>query len=145
MSADGSMVPPDGGREIRVGPNTLRVKAAPETGHALVGVFESTMPPGGGFPFAHLHDEYEEIFYVLDGEVEYRLGQVWRTAAAGTTICVPRGVVHAFRNSSPHSARHLVVHAPTAALAAVEELGRTPRDQWGAIMARHHSRLVDGD
>jgi len=35
-----------------VGPNELRVKAAREAGHSLVGVFESTMPPGGGFPFA---------------------------------------------------------------------------------------------
>jgi quercetin dioxygenase-like cupin family protein len=144
MSGGGTAVPPGGGREARIGPNTLRVKAGAEEGHALVGVFESTMPPGGGFPFAHVHDEYEEVFYVLEGEVEYRLGDTWAVARAGSTICVPRGVVHAFRNSSPSPARHLVVHAPAAALAAIEEVGRTPRDQWPAVFERHSSRLVDG-
>lgn len=143
MSAGGSVVPPGSGREVRVGPNELRVKAGPEAGHTLVGVFESAMPPGGGFPFAHVHDEYEEVFYVLEGEVEYRLGEVWATATAGSTICVPRGVVHCFRNSSAHPARHLVVHAPAAALEAIEEIGQAPRDQWDDIFARHHSRLVD--
>lgn len=44
-----------------MGPNELRVKAGPDGGHTLVGVFESTMPPGGGFPFAHVHDEHEEV------------------------------------------------------------------------------------
>lgn len=76
MSA-GRVVPAGEGREVRVGPNVLRVKAGPEVGHTLVGVFESAMPPGGGFPFAHVHDEYEEVFYVLEGEIEYRLGEVW--------------------------------------------------------------------
>jgi quercetin dioxygenase-like cupin family protein len=145
VSAGGRIVPPDGGREIRVGPNSLRVKAAAETGHMLAGMFESVMPPGGGFPFAHVHDEYEEIFHVLEGEIEYRLGDTWAWATAGTTVCVPRGTVHAFRNTSPRPARHLVVHAPAVALEMVEELGRTGPDQWAAVLRRHHSRLVDRD
>jgi uncharacterized cupin superfamily protein len=144
MSGGGMAVAPGAGREVRVGPNTLHVKAGAEAGHVLVGVFESTMPPGGGFPFAHLHDEYEEVFYVLEGEVEYRLGDSWAVARAGSTISVPRGVVHAFRNSTKSPARHLVVHAPAAALAAIEEIGRTPRDRWAAVFERHRSRLVEG-
>lgn len=101
------------------------------------------MPPGGGFPFAHLHDEYEEVFYVLEGEVEYRLGDGWAAAGTGSTICVPRGVVHAFRNSSGRPARHLVVHASAAALELIELVGRTPRDQWAALFERYDSRLLE--
>jgi uncharacterized cupin superfamily protein len=127
-----------------VGPNELRVKAAREAGHSLVGVFESAMPPGGGFPFAHVHEEYEEVFYVLEGEVEYRLGAGWMVAPAGTTVCVPRGVIHAFRNVSQAPARHLVVHAPVEALDAIEAIAAAGWDQWGDIFARHHSRLLDG-
>jgi quercetin dioxygenase-like cupin family protein len=144
MSGGGSVVPPGSGRIIRIGPNELRVKAGPEAGHTLVGVFESVMPPGGGFPFAHVHDEYEEVFYVLEGEVEYRLGETWTAASTGSAVCVPRGVVHAFRNASQQPARHLVVHAPVAALAMIDELGRAGPDQVGAVLARHRSRLVDG-
>jgi quercetin dioxygenase-like cupin family protein len=58
------------------------------------------MPPGGGFPFGHVHEDWEEVFYVLEGEVEYRLGEAWLPAPTGSTICVPPGAVHAFRNSS---------------------------------------------
>jgi uncharacterized cupin superfamily protein len=123
---------------LQVGPNHLQVKAGREAGHTLVGVFESAMPPGGGFAFAHVHDAYEEGFYVLEGEIEYRLGAVWTPAPVGATIGVPRGVVHDFRNRSPRPARHLVVDA----LDAVEGAGRAGQDQWPGIFGRHHSRLV---
>jgi quercetin dioxygenase-like cupin family protein len=142
MSTGGVAVPPGSGREVSVGRNTLTVKSGPEEGHTLVGMFESAIPPGGGFPFAHVHDEYEEVFYVLEGEVEYRLGESWAVALAGSTICVPSGVVHAFRNSSTRLARHLVVHAPVAALALIEEVGRTPQEQWAPLFERYKSRLI---
>ena len=140
--SSGAVLPPGGGRRFRIGPNELTVKAAPETGHVLAGVFESSLPPGGGFPIAHLHEEYEEVFYVLDGEIEYRLGDAWTAGTAGSTICVPPGVVHAFRNVSPLPARHLVVHAPVAALAMLEEVGQTP-DKLDEILARHRSRRAE--
>ena len=79
---------------------------------------------------------------LLEGEVEYRLGESWAVALAGSTICVPSGVVHAFRNSSTRLARHLVVHAPVAALALIEEVGRTPQEQWAPLFERYKSRLI---
>jgi quercetin dioxygenase-like cupin family protein len=142
MSERGSVVPPGGGRKVQVGPNTLLIKTERNAGHVQVGVFESTMPPGGGFPFAHIHDDWEEVFYVVDGEVEYWLGRAWLPASAGSTICVPAGVAHAFRNSSQHPAKHLVIHAPAAGLQAIEELGQAPRDHWDEILARYNSRFV---
>src|SRR2546423_15308949 len=108
------------GRRFRVGPNELTVKAGPETGHTLATVFESTLPPGGGYPLPHVHDQYEEIFYVLEGEIEYRIGDQWTPASAGTTICIPPGIVHAFPNISPHPARHPALHTPAAALPMTE-------------------------
>ena len=138
----GRIVAPGAGRRFRVGPNELTVKAGPETGHRLATVFESTLPPGGGYPLTHVHDEYEEIFYVLDGEIEYLIGSQWTAAATGTTICVPPGVVHAFRNASPHPARHLALHAPPAALAMIEEIGQASEDQLPAILVKHRTRLT---
>jgi mannose-6-phosphate isomerase-like protein (cupin superfamily) len=100
-------------------------------------------PSGGGFPFAHVHDEYDEVFYVLEGEIEYRIGEAWTAAPAGSTICIPRGVVHAFRNSGERPARHLVVHAPVAPLGMIEEVGQAEPGQLGVILAKHHTRLAD--
>jgi quercetin dioxygenase-like cupin family protein len=141
--AHGGVIGPGEGRPVTVGPNQLTVKVGPESGARLVGLFESEMPPGGGFPFAHAHDSYEEVFYVLDGVVEYRLGDEWATAPAGSTVFVPPGVVHAFRNSGPLVARHLVVHAPVEALAMIEEVGRTAPEDMPAVLARYDSRLVE--
>jgi quercetin dioxygenase-like cupin family protein len=138
----GRIVPPGSGRRLRVGPNELTVKAGPETGHTLATVFESTLPPGGGYPLPHVHGEYEEVFYVLEGEIEYRIGDQWTPAPAGTTVCVPPGVVHAFRNLSMHPARHLALHAPAAALAMIEEVGQATQTQLEAILAKHRTRLV---
>jgi quercetin dioxygenase-like cupin family protein len=139
----GRIVPPGDGRRFRVGPNELTVKAGSESGHTLAAVFESTLPPGGGFPLPHLHDEYEEVFYVLEGEVEYLIGDEWTAAPAGSTVCVPRGVVHAFRNVSPGPARHLALHAPAAAMTMIEEIGQAREDQFESILARHHTRLTE--
>ena len=90
MSA-GRIVPPGNGRRFQVGPNELTVKAGPESGHTLAAVFESTLPPGGGFSLPHLHEEYEEVFYVLEGEIEYRIGDVWTAAPAGARSVCPVG------------------------------------------------------
>src|SRR2546421_6403659 len=139
----GRILPPGSGRRLRVGPNELTVKAGPETGHTLAAVFESTLPPGGGYPLPHVHDQYEELFYVLEGEIEYRIGDQWTPASAGTTICIPPGIVHAFRNISPHPARHLALHAPAAALTMIEEVGQAPQAQLDAILAKYGTRLTE--
>jgi quercetin dioxygenase-like cupin family protein len=140
----GDVIGPGEGRRVPVGPNWLTVKVGPESGGRLVGLFESELPPGGGFPYAHLHDAYEEIFYVLEGVIDYRIGDDWLAATTASTVFVPPGVVHAFRNSSPRVARHLVVHAPVEALAMVEEIGRTAPEGFAAVLDRYRTRLVDG-
>jgi uncharacterized cupin superfamily protein len=139
----GTVVGPGEGEEFTVGLSTVHVKAGGHNGHKLVGVFQSTMQPGGGFPIAHVHDVYEEVFHVLQGTIEYRLGDEWHEAVAGTTISVPPGVVHCFRNTSGAVASHLVVHAPIEALEAIEAIARAPREEMPAIMARYKTRLVD--
>jgi uncharacterized RmlC-like cupin family protein len=143
MSSRGRAIRGGGGRIVWVGPNELHIKAAEETGHELLGCFDSLMPPGDGFPFPHQHDQYEEAFFVIEGTIEYLLGDEWAQAPAGTTISVPRGVVHAFRNNSAAPARHLVMHAPASAVRMVEELSQAPPEQWAEVLERHHSRFVE--
>jgi uncharacterized cupin superfamily protein len=138
----GGVVAPGGGRSFPVGELELRVKVGLEQGHALLGIFEAAVPAGAGFTLAHAHDAYEEVFYVLEGELEYRLGDIWTAAPAGSTVCVPRGVVHTFRNASDRPARHLVAHAPVAALELIEELERVPQEAVEALLARHRTRLA---
>ncbi|MBD2309967.1 cupin domain-containing protein [Chroococcidiopsis sp. FACHB-1243] len=55
----------------------------------------------GAEPPPHLHYEQDEVFYILEGELEvYCMGQV-RTVRAGETVFLPRMQAHAFYFLSP--------------------------------------------
>ncbi|MGH3177378.1 MAG: cupin domain-containing protein [Streptosporangiaceae bacterium] len=108
-----------------------------------IGLLESELPPGGGFRIPHWHEDLYEVFYVLEGEIEYLLDGAWRRAPAGTTVFIPAGIVHAFRNASDRPARQLVV-GPPQAIEMLTELGGHPRDQWEAIHKRYRSHYAHG-
>ena len=69
------------------------------------------VPPGGGPP-PHRHD-FEEMFTVLEGEVELTFRGEHLVARAGETVNVPANAPHAFTNASGESARLLCMCAPS--------------------------------
>jgi mannose-6-phosphate isomerase-like protein (cupin superfamily) len=71
-----------------------------------------TMAPGRHGPAAHVHDEEDDAFFVLDGELVFVLGDDEVVATAGTFVLVPPGVEHTFVNRSAGPARILNIHAP---------------------------------
>jgi quercetin dioxygenase-like cupin family protein len=68
------------------------------------------VPPGGGPP-PHRHD-FEEMFSVLDGQVQVTFRGVSMVLSAGQTINVPANAPHAFTNASDTPARLLCLCAP---------------------------------
>jgi quercetin dioxygenase-like cupin family protein len=68
------------------------------------------IPPGGGPP-PHRHD-FEEMFTILEGEVEFTFRGVKLPAAAGVTINVPANAPHSFVNLTNQPARLLCLCAP---------------------------------
>jgi len=60
----------------------------------------------------HLHDDHVDSFYVLEGEVEFLLGERTVRGGPGTYVAVPQGVLHGFRNPGPGRIRVLNIHAP---------------------------------
>lgn len=138
MSRVGGLVPTGEGRELPAGATRPRVKVGPHAGSRLIGMLESEIPPGGGFP-GHVHDEYEEVFYVLEGEIEYRLDDAWLTADAGSVVFIPPGRVHAFRNAGARPARHLAIASPADAVTMIEELAAAP-DRSAEILSHYRSR-----
>ena len=69
------------------------------------------VPPGGGPP-PHRHD-FEEMFTVLDGEVQVTFRGQTLTARAGETINVPANAPHAFTNAGDTPSRLLCLCAPS--------------------------------
>jgi quercetin dioxygenase-like cupin family protein len=82
---------------------------ARETGGAW-SLFEEEVPMGMGPP-PHRHD-WDEAYYILDGEVEFEIdGQPVRSTA-GDFNYLPRNTVHGFKGVSAAPARVLIFAAP---------------------------------
>jgi quercetin dioxygenase-like cupin family protein len=87
---------------------TILVKGEDTAGRYTL--IDMHVPPGGGPP-PHRHD-FEEMFTVLEGEVEVTFRGRTTVAAAGTTVNVPANAPHSFGNHSHESARLLCLCTP---------------------------------
>ena len=67
--------------------------------------------PAGGGPPPHRHD-FEEMFSVLEGEVEVTFRGESMTVRAGETVNVPANAPHGFHNASNAPTRLLCLCAP---------------------------------
>lgn len=59
-----------------------------------------------------VHDDGEEILYLLDGELEFTLGTATFTLTAGQAVAVPRGTPHGSTNRSGQTVRMLAANSP---------------------------------
>ena len=71
-----------------------------------------TIAPRRHGPPLHVHDDEDDAFYILDGELTFFLGDEEVAAPAGTFVLVPPGVEHTFENRTDTPVRLLNVHAP---------------------------------
>ena len=60
----------------------------------------------------HVHPDHTDSFYVLEGEVEFHVGDEIVTATPGAYVLAPPDVVHSFRNVGTETARLLNLHTP---------------------------------
>jgi mannose-6-phosphate isomerase-like protein (cupin superfamily) len=106
---------------------TLRIL----TDHELLNLTWFRYEPGEEGPDPHVHYTHSDAFYVLEGEIELRLGPKVESfpAPAGTLGAAPPNVVHTFRNSSEATALFLNIHAPGAGFADMMRARRDGRDE----------------
>jgi quercetin dioxygenase-like cupin family protein len=93
-----------GGRNVVIVPGEL-------TGGRLES-FEQLIEPGHGPPL-HVHDVQDEVFYVLEGDLRFRVGdEAERRVGSGASVVIPRGTPHAFQVDGDAPARLLVTFTP---------------------------------
>jgi quercetin dioxygenase-like cupin family protein len=68
--------------------------------------------PDGGGPPPHRHD-FEEMFTLLEGELEFTFRGETSTIRAGSTVNIPANAPHAFRNASGAAVRMLCMASPS--------------------------------
>jgi len=64
----------------------------------------SVLEPGAGAPL-HAHDNVDEIFILLEGTLDFRLGDQRCLVHANHTIAIPAGVPHGFTAVGPGPVR----------------------------------------
>jgi quercetin dioxygenase-like cupin family protein len=125
---DGLLVPPGHGRTLRTPAQQVTFKVTGE--HSRVASsFEVVVSPGFDVG-AHVHTRSEELFYVLEGELDVlafeprvRTRDDWRhwesssgkrvvRATPGTVIVVPPGCPHAFANRTDTPAKMFFQASP---------------------------------
>ncbi len=98
-----------------VNANVLDVKISGSDTEGGLAVFEQTsLSQGRGTPF-HVHPGQDEIFYVLEGNYRFKVGEELFDLATGETIFLPRAVPHAWTQVS-EKGRMLVLLQPAGKL-----------------------------
>jgi quercetin dioxygenase-like cupin family protein len=111
---------------------------------------EYVAAPGFPGPPPHVHPAFDEIFYVLDGEMRFTLGDSAVVAGPGDPVHARGDAPHTFANTSDRPARMLIVLRPggferffaeAAELAAAGRLDEAARAE---LNARHGVSPVAG-
>ncbi len=61
---------------------------------------------------SHVHEDEDDAFYILEGELVFAFAEREVRAGSGTFVLVPPGVEHGFRNEGERPVRMLNIHAP---------------------------------
>lgn len=85
-------------------------------------VMEMTLPVGSSAPL-HVHDDLDDTWYILEGEMVVRCGDEVSAIGAGFWVSMPRGVPHTFRVIGERDARVLLVHDNPSFRDLIRELG----------------------
>jgi oxalate decarboxylase/phosphoglucose isomerase-like protein (cupin superfamily) len=132
------MLPPGSGRVIGGGGLNVILKV-PGGDPAVASTFEIVVPPGFDVG-AHVHSAAQELFYVLEGELDLlafepqsrsqpdwhewrsRSGQRFLRGGPGSLLFIPPGCPHAFANPTKEPARVLFQAAPSGHEDYLDEL-----------------------
>ncbi len=107
-----------------LGTRVRLILTAADTGGFLT-VTEQKGAPGVGVP-THIHTREDEIFQILEGELEITVSGKPHRVSAGTTVLAPRNIPHSFLITGDQEAHFLVQIAPSGMERMFEELSALP-------------------
>ena len=152
-----TIIPPGEGPQywLLTDHQTLKL-TADQTGGKFA-MAESGIPPGGGPP-PHIHHREDELFYILEGEYAFTLGDQRLRGGPGTVAFLPRGIVHQFKNMTDKPGRFVLIPRRAVKARRVVRAHRPrPFDCWevvspctanvygSAVRGRHRRRIAQDE
>ena len=131
---EGIVLGPGEGRAI----GGITLKATGEETGGSIGVIEAMSPPGYGPP-RHVHYGCDELFYVLEGQFLFLVGERQVSGLPGTFVFIPRGTVHAAKVIGSEPGKVLSAYIPGGQERSFEEFGQLPAD---VVAEKYDSEFV---
>lgn len=112
------------GQSISVVGNTYRILISGEQTNSNYAVIDMLVPPGGG-PGPHAHKDIQEMFYVVEGEIDFKMEGGSYTAKKGSFVNISLGgAVHSFKNTTDKVAHLLCTVVPAGLESFFKEIGK---------------------
>ncbi len=112
------------GQSLSVVGDTYRILISGKQTDGNYAVIDMLVPPGGG-PGPHAHKDMQEMFYVVEGEIDFKMEGGNYKAKKGSFVNIPfDGAVHCFKNTTNDIAHLLCTVVPSGLDAFFEEIGK---------------------
>jgi quercetin dioxygenase-like cupin family protein len=105
-----AVLSPTEGERFPAGPFDILTRVAGEQTGGAFEMYELGL--GKATVDYHVHRTMDETIFVLEGDIEFRVGPDRFTRPAGSVAFVPKGVHHGFANHGPARARVLLLFSP---------------------------------
>jgi quercetin dioxygenase-like cupin family protein len=130
---------------IRVGKIEIKFLLEAADTNGSVAMFEFTVPVGVKMPQPHLHKDYDETIYGVEGVATFTVEGKAVDIGPGESCFVPRGAVHGFNNLQQTDAKALAIITPALLgpdffqeTAAIVNAGGPPDlEKLKAVMLKH--------
>src|SRR6185312_16974835 len=97
---------------IQVGPMQVKFLVTADDSNGSAAMFEMVTPSDAKLPTPHSHDAYEETIYGIEGVITFTVDGRAHDVGPGQSLCILRGQVHGFSNTSGSTSRSLIVATP---------------------------------
>jgi len=123
MESNISIINENEGELLGIAGGNYRIIISGEQTNGNYAVIEMTVPPGGGPP-PHAHPDTQEMFHILEGEVEFKTEAGKQTVTKDGFVNIPLGgAIHCFKNTSEKNARLLCTVVPAGLENLFQEIG----------------------
>ena len=113
------------GNKLNVLGDNQNIKLTGEDTNGQYTLIEQNNEPGIGIP-PHVHENEDEVFQVLSGQVEMSVGNQTTTLKAGDLIFCPKGVPHSWKVVGEEKARAMLSIFPAGLEGMFTELAELP-------------------
>jgi len=112
------------GKSLSVVGDTYRILISGEQANNAYAVIDMLVPPSGG-PGPHAHKDIQEMFYVVEGEIEFKMEGGKYIAKKGSFVNIPRGgAIHCFKNTTDKIVHLLCTVVPAGLDAFFQKIGK---------------------